>query len=165
MAKEQHPDLKSNIDESDPLSQSWIPRDWGEASEAFDHIKAYVSQNNLFNINEAETRLTIIDRMLHEVLGWRYGQIKPEERLEADGTGYIDYVIRNGDYTIVVEAKRYGKSFPSPTKRKKLRLFGSALGTREIAEAINQAIGYARDKKADVAIVRILKSYSTLSRL
>lgn len=127
--------------------------DWGEASESFDKLLEYVAQRDLASINEAQTRYDVIDRMLREVLGWKHGHVAVEEHSEGDHAGYVDYLLRLGDHTIVVEAKRAGAAFPTPTRRSQLKLNGTVLGTGEIAAAIQQAEGYARDKKADVVVV------------
>lgn len=124
--------------------------DWGQASVVFDDIKKVVGEKNLVDVNEAQTRFDVIDRIIKEVLGWSSGLIKVEEKSDQ---GYVDYILRNSDYTIVVEAKKLGASFPSPTKNVRLKLTGSVLGTGEINRAINQARKYAEEKKAQVVIV------------
>ncbi|MCI0710046.1 MAG: hypothetical protein L0154_07770 [Chloroflexi bacterium] len=42
------------------------PRDWGEASVAFDNLLNFVQENEFLESNEAETRLKIIDKKLFE---------------------------------------------------------------------------------------------------
>src|SRR5687767_1073187 len=96
--------------------------DWGETSESFDKIEAFLASRDLAGANEAQTRYDIIDRIIREVLGWRHGQISVEEPNEGQRLGFVDYLLRGGDRTIVIEAKRYGAAFPSPTKRRKLKL-------------------------------------------
>jgi hypothetical protein len=54
-----------------------------------------------------------------------------------------DYVMRCGDWTVVIEAKRYGATFPNPTRRRRLSLKGSVLNVGDIGTAINQARSYA----------------------
>src|SRR5689334_18837657 len=76
--------------------------DWGEASELFDELRSFVGARDLTSSNEAQTRFDVIDRMLREVLGWKHGQIAVEEH--ASATGFVDYILRSGDSTIVVEA-------------------------------------------------------------
>jgi hypothetical protein len=55
--------------------------------------------------------------------------------------------------TAVIEAKRYGASFPNPTRRRRLSLKGSVLNVGDIGMAINQARAYATSKDASVAVV------------
>lgn len=128
--------------------------DWGEISERFDDLKAFVGDRDLSQINEAQTRYDVIDRMLREVLGWTHGSIIVEEYSSNDGkSGFVDYCLRSGDTTIIVEAKRAGAAFPTPTRKAKLKLDGSVLGEGEIAKAITQAKEYAQRKEAQVVVV------------
>ena len=117
--------------------------DWGQVAPVFDELKEVVSSVDLSYANEAQTRFQVIDRMIREVLCWQHQQIKVEERASESKDSWVDYVLRSGDYTILVEAKRLGAAFPSPTSRHRLSLSGSVLGIGEIAEAISQAEGYA----------------------
>ena len=117
--------------------------DWGQVAPVFDELKEVVSSVDLSYANEAQTRFQVIDRMIREVLCWQYQQVKVEERASESKDSWIDYVLKSGDYTILVEAKRFGAAFPSPTSRHRLSLSGSVLGIGEIAEAISQAEGYA----------------------
>lgn len=129
-------------------------RDWAEASERYDEIRSDLGERDLSDANEAQTRFDIIDRLIREVLGWRYGQIQVEEYNEGDSRrGYVDYLLRAGDSTVVVEAKKAGATFPSPTRKTQLKLSGALLGSGEIAQAISQADDYARDKNAQVVVV------------
>lgn len=128
-------------------------KDWGETSEAFDKIAEYASKKNLADESEAQVRFDVIDRIIKEVLMWEHGQITVEEPKDGKKKGYIDYILRANDYVIVVEAKRYGASFPTPTKSKKLKLNGTVLGKGEIKEAITQVKDYSKDKNANLAIV------------
>ncbi len=129
--------------------------DWGEASENFDGVSSFVAKRDLTIANEAQTRFDVIDRMLREVLGWKHGQIRLEEhlRLEDGNSQYIDYLLRSGDTSIVVEAKKAGAAFPSPTKKAQLKLNGAVLGSGEIGAAISQAVSYAHTKDAQVVVV------------
>lgn len=129
------------------------PVDWGEASEKYDDLVDFIDNRDLSSINEAQTRYDVIDRMLREVFGWKHGNIAVEEHSAGDKCGYVDYILRVGDYNIVVEAKRIGAAFPNPTRRTRLKLSGSVLGTGEISLAISQAEEYARIKNADVVVV------------
>jgi hypothetical protein len=126
--------------------------DWGVASETFDVIREPVGSKNLSEESEAQTRFDVIDRLIREVLDWKHGQIYVEENDEGIIKGRVDYILRSGDNTIIIEAKRIGASFPSPTKKKKLKISGAVLGSGEIREALNQARRYAASKDAQVAI-------------
>jgi predicted type IV restriction endonuclease len=127
--------------------------DWGEASATFDEIYEFARQHDLTGANEAQTRYDVIDRIVQQVLGWKYGQVKVEEHVKGSKSGYVDYLLVAGDRIILIEAKKVGATFPSPTKCKKLKFSGTILANGEIAEAVGQANGYATDKDADVVIV------------
>ncbi|MDO9042049.1 MAG: hypothetical protein Q7U64_06870 [Desulfocapsaceae bacterium] len=127
--------------------------DWGEASLSYEKLLAFINDRDLLHINEAQTRYDVIDRMLREILCWKHGNIDVEEHSSGIREGYVDYLLRLGDQTIVAEAKRIGAAFPNPTKRTRLKLNGAILGNGEIAKAIEQAEQYAQDKNADIAII------------
>jgi hypothetical protein len=130
-----------------------VASDWGESSPHFDEIAKFLNGRDITTTNEAQTRFDVVDRFVKDVLGWRHGQIEVEERCGNDTELYIDYVLRSGDATIVIEAKKIGASFPNPTRKKQLKLTGVVLGTGEIAKAINKSHVYAREKDADVVVV------------
>lgn len=52
----------------------------------------------------------------------------------------------------MIEAKRQGAAFPSPSRRQRLRIGGTVLGTGEIGAALRQEQRYAVDKEADLAV-------------
>jgi hypothetical protein len=126
--------------------------DWGAASEPFDDIARALDADALLTANEAQTRFQVIDRVVREVLGWSHGQITVEERTNTDAK-WVDYVLRAGDHVLVIEAKRTGAAFPSPTRRRRLKLTGSVLSTNEVRSAIHQARQYGLDKEADACVV------------
>lgn len=130
-----------------------IFQDWSDASEKFDEIKKYIQQRDLTSINEAQTRFDIIDRIVKEFLSWKHGDIEVESYARGEKANYVDYILKNGDYTVVIEAKRAGATFPNPSFKSKLKLNGSVLGEGEISDAIKQAEKYALEKEADVVVV------------
>ncbi|MBS1686866.1 MAG: hypothetical protein JSS76_19165 [Bacteroidetes bacterium] len=128
-------------------------KDFGEISHIIDDILYTIKGKRLETTSEAQTRFQVIDRIIREILQWKYGQIEVEEPQSGEKKGYIDYKLTSGDYKIIVEAKKIGASFPNPTKQKRLKLTGSVLGTGEIKKAIDQAEAYAISEKANVVIV------------
>jgi len=99
------------------------------------------------DLNEADTRHKIIDRLFHEVLAWPHGNVKCEEHVYP---GYIDYVLRDhaGRAVLLTETKREDVYFSLPTKVGKtgngVRLIHlRTLATdSHIANAVNQAAKY-----------------------
>ncbi|CAA0176273.1 AAA domain-containing protein [Tenacibaculum maritimum] len=128
-------------------------KDWGEISEIFEDIHKKALAKELNNNSEAQTRFDIIDRLIKEILQWGHGQISVEPHTNGVRDGYIDYLLTAGDYRIIIEAKKIGATFPSPTKRKRLKLTGTILGRGEIKDALEQAEDYATNKKADLVMV------------
>jgi hypothetical protein len=127
-------------------------KDFGEVSEIIDDIKQKAFNKTLSNESEAQTRFDVIDRLIREVLQWRYGQISVEE-YKHEIKGYLDYKLISGDYKIIIEAKKIGASFPSFTAKKKLKLTGTVLSSAEINLAIDQAYEYAKCENADIVII------------
>ncbi|WP_293295190.1 hypothetical protein [Allomuricauda sp.] len=128
-------------------------QDWGEISEIFEKISADAFNKELKNESEAQTRFDVIDRIIKEVLQWGHGQISVEPHSSGKRNGFIDYKLIAGDVKIIIEAKKVGAAFPSPTKAKKLKLDGVVLGTGEIAEALKQAEDYAINENANIVMV------------
>ncbi len=133
--------------------QSDYAPDWARASEPFDELNGKVGSLNLASANEAQTRFDVIDQFIRNVLEWKTGQISVEEPSSGKRRGFVDYLLRVADSTVVIEAKKAGAAFPSPTRKGRLKLSGNVLGTGEIAKAIAQAEEYATTKSADVVCV------------
>jgi len=125
-------------------------KDWGEVSETYDQINKTAFNKHLENSSEAQTRFDVIDRIIKEVLQWDHGQISVESHTNGVRSGYIDYILTSGDKKIIIEAKKVGASFPSPTKKRKLKLTGTVLGAGEINEALLQAEEYAKNIEANI---------------
>jgi len=116
--------------------------DWGEASVAYDEIRNFMAERDILQSNEAQTRFDVIDRLIRDVFSWPNGQINVEVHATGERKGYVDYLLKSGDEAIVIEAKKAGAAFPSPTRRKQLKLSGSVLSSGPIGKAIQQAQEY-----------------------
>jgi hypothetical protein len=127
--------------------------DWGEASVIFDEIASEVADRELASESESQTRFQVIDRLILEVLDWKRPLITVEERTTELDVAYIDYVLRSGDFVVLVEVKKIGAAFPTPTSRSRLSLSGSVLSQKEISDAVKQAEGYSRSLDCDVIVV------------
>src|ERR1039457_2576987 len=99
------------------------------------------------DLNEADTRHQIINRLLHEVLAWPHANVKCEEHVHP---GYIDFALRDhaNRAALLVEAKKEDQYFKLPTKVGKngnglrtIRLQTLATDSK-IASAVNQAAQY-----------------------
>ncbi|MGI3017748.1 P-loop NTPase fold protein [Shewanella algae] len=107
----------------------------------------------LYDANEAETRKKLIDRVLEDVLGWNQDDISYEERVSEDGsTTFADYIIRTADVSLLVEAKRIGKTFQTVPDKRKVKISGTLM-QGETGEAIKQAREYCRKKSIPFAVV------------
>jgi len=96
--------------------------------------------------SEEDTRANILDRLLHEVLGW------PRECVFREvfaNPGFLDYELSVGRVALVMEAKRSGKSFAFPYKKTaplRLKISGSLTTNKDIRSAIEQTQRYCSDK-------------------
>jgi hypothetical protein len=93
--------------------------DWGEVSEVFEDIKRATYNKDLSKASEAQTRFDIIDRVIKDVLQWRHGQISVEER-DSDSENQrdrVDYILRSGDITIIIEPASAKLPQPKPNAR------------------------------------------------
>ena len=112
-------------------------------------IEVVASTKNL-DLNEADTRFQIIDRIFRDVLGWPTSSFKMEPSTMA---GYSDYrLLRpNGKPILIVEAKRTGVYFDLPSNFNHKKLFRAVktktlLTTEPLKAAIVQAQRYCSDE-------------------
>jgi predicted type IV restriction endonuclease len=120
---------------------------------ALEHIIAQYNHLVLSNANEAETRHKVIDKILHEVLGWEDNDVSNEEHCSEDGgTVYADYIVRTATTSLIVEAKKVGSAFTLPSNHKSGKL-GGVLKEGEVGEAIRQVRDYCRIKHIPFAVV------------
>lgn len=107
----------------------------------------------LHNANEAETRKKLIDRIVEDVLEWNDTDISYEERVSEDGsTTFADYIIRTADVSLLIEAKRIGRSFDVVPTQKRAKLAGRIM-EGDTGAAIIQARDYCRKKSIPFAVV------------
>ncbi len=100
-------------------------------------------------LNEATTRLRVIDRILIEVLGWDRGEIIPEASTD---TGYLDYLFTVQGYNpFVLEAKRTGHDLVNTITSKTInpQIGGAALKSAQ--EGVRQALRYCSEQGAPFA--------------
>ncbi|MFC1694233.1 hypothetical protein ACFL1R_12085 [Candidatus Latescibacterota bacterium] len=109
---------------------------------------------DLSKSNEADTRKKVIDGILENVLGWdNIADIHYETRISEDKTvEYADYIINTATTSIVIEAKKIGKTFVIPSKRKTGKL-GGFLSQGETGKAIKQVREYARKLSIPFAVI------------
>lgn len=103
-------------------------------------------------LNEATTRLRIIDRLLVDCLGWRQGDITAEDRLEGR---FADYVLGNPNPQVVVEAKKEGFHFALPgglAGRRSIDL-QTLMENGQTNAAIRQVLGYCFERGVPIAIL------------
>ncbi|MGJ4962668.1 hypothetical protein [Bradyrhizobium sp. HKCCYLRH3061] len=103
--------------------------------------------------SEQDARLQIINRVLTEVLGWGFEQIKTEL---ANDRGFADYALWDEQYTrvvCIVEAKKTGHLVIDTVSSKKteVQLGGSVL--KKAKEGIDQAVGYSVEMSCNFAVV------------
>jgi GTPase SAR1 family protein len=109
------------------------------------------------DFNEADTRHQILDRLIHEVLGWPHSAVACEQNVFA---GYIDYVLRDsvGRAVLVIEAKRSGDYFQLPrsiarsSDLKRVRL-KTLTTNRAIRAAVTQVMSYCPQVGSEYACV------------
>lgn len=102
--------------------------------------------------NESDTRLKALDRILFEILGWRHESVSTEPPTPS---GYIDYLLTVGERrgAIVIEAKRAGllNAGTASDTAAVLSLSGPVL--QPLKEGIRQALSYATEQGAPVAVL------------
>lgn len=108
-------------------------------------------QINHHDMNEAQTRFHIIDKILFDCLGWDRTEVEVENN---EDTKFTDYELGKPRVAIV-EAKREGVAFEIPAESDKLvRDLRSIMRlSSEAKEAITQAQSYCSKRGVPIAIV------------
>ena len=124
------------------------------ARRELDVLRGELPPGGVENLNEAETRLLYIDRIL-QLLGWDATEYKPET--PSGGSGYTDYLLTMDDVpSLVLEAKRTGKTFKSRATLARseytLTYAKSAFG-QPFAEVLAQAERYAKEHGLSTAAI------------
>jgi hypothetical protein len=126
------------------MTIAWLAED---AHQAFRDLCDTLKQNE--DINEATTRMRFIDQILFKVLRWDRNSVLPERYVK--DVGFLDYEFGGPPPSLVLEAKREGKSFilPGQTYPAEPVPFGLiATECREAAAALTQAQTYANQRGA-----------------
>lgn len=102
-------------------------------------------------LNEAATRVQLVDQILERVLGWPRSQFHPEEYggldQEDQKKQWLDYHLGQPERPrLVVEAKRVGKTFSLSTRRTRQVSLGQlqSHNGKLLKEVLNQARRYCR---------------------
>src|SRR5947207_3337039 len=94
-------------------------------------------------ISEADTRANIIDRVIHDVLGWPRDAVRREVYSKA---GYLDYELSRGIPVVVVEAKAEGETFVIPYRKRagaqRLKISGTLGKDLATCSALEQTHNY-----------------------
>lgn len=113
-------------------------------------------ENIIHSANEATTRLIIIDEILR-ILGWNSEEFNPETHTSTNG--YIDYLLKhNSTPKLVVEAKKIGLTFCTPSSRKPthheytVSYFKQAF-KHLLTDTIKQASSYCYDSSVVHAVI------------
>jgi hypothetical protein len=121
------------------MSGDWLAED---AYKMFCHKQHELETGG--DLNEATTRLRVIDTILFDVLKWDKLSVETEKHSRA---GYLDYIFgRSPAYSLVLEAKREGVEFVLPSHKYPADAVPFALIAREClpaADALRQAHSYA----------------------
>jgi len=103
--------------------------------------------------SETDTRSNILDRILHEVLGWARADVERETHIN---DGFIDYFVRHGRPIFILEAKAEGETFSLPIRkspRRKMAIKSVFSLDKPIKEAMVQAQRYCSDTGTRFAVV------------
>lgn len=100
---------------------------------------------DLTGMNEANTRIRIIDGVLYDCLGWTVDEISNEEYFDGE---YADYSIGKPSTNLILEAKREGITFTLPAGiagRRSVDL-QTAIEDEKTRSAITQVMGYCHSR-------------------
>jgi predicted type IV restriction endonuclease len=114
------------------------------AQNNLNSLIAWVNDNTTeVNLNESDTRLKLINRLLFECFGWELQDCKTEERIEGK---FIDYALYCPQCLLIVEAKREGIYFELPigktTRKQPIAYFNKYFPN--VYQAIEQSMDYCQ---------------------
>lgn len=126
--------------------------DYETCKQEIENLSAEFGGQSTENWNEAKTRFLIIDRVIEKCLGWSRGSVDPERYHSGD---YSDYELGLDGSAVVVEAKREGKSFELPAgfSKSKAKIKTLKEISKDLAEAIDQVLKYAKDRSIPICVV------------
>ncbi|QDU44245.1 hypothetical protein Mal52_27230 [Symmachiella dynata] len=126
------------------MTTEWLADD---AHQAFREFCASLKPNE--DLNEANTRARLIDEILFTVLRWDKHDVLHERYVK--DVGYLDYEFDRPQCSLILEAKREGKTFVLPGQNYPAEPvpFGLiATECKEAAAALTQAQSYANQRGA-----------------
>ncbi|KPV43306.1 hypothetical protein [Alicyclobacillus ferrooxydans] len=121
----------------------------GKFATMFEDLKTRASEE----LNEAETRLKIIDELLFECLGWSRDHVTVETHVH---DGFIDYKLGSSGHRFLIEAKRVGRSFSLPNTFKyetHLTIKHFLKKQKDLAEVYEQAVRYAHESAVKFCVL------------
>lgn len=105
------------------------------------------------DFNEADTRHRILDRIIHECLGWDRSVTRLERRFSEE---YSDYEL-GSPARVLIEAKRSGQYFDIPIEVNKHGIVRSLRSicslSREFKNAFEQAQRYCADRGIEIGVI------------
>lgn len=129
-----------------------MPTDIDEMFNLFAALKPEIVDALAGSPNESDTRLKALDRILFEIMGWRHESVFTEP---PSPSGYIDYLLTLGERrgAIVIEAKRSGFLSANSVSNKSAVLSLSGTVLQPLKDGIKQALSYATDQGAPIAVL------------
>jgi hypothetical protein len=114
-----------------------------------DLARAHVA---LGDMNEATTRLRIIDKLLFECLGWHVSDAEAEKPYNRE---YVDYALGRPVTEAILEAKREGIYFNLPAGLEGRRTVDieTLLSDPATKAAVTQVMGYCQTRGVPIAII------------
>ncbi|MDH6465811.1 hypothetical protein M2302_006013 [Micromonospora sp. A200] len=122
-----------------------------EFASAKQKIKELAAELTNSPLNEATTRIRIIDRLLIECLGWKHGDITNEPYHAGD---YADYELGQPATEMIVEAKKEGYYFSIPAGLEGRRQIDIAtlLEDANAGKAVKQVLKYCQERGVPIAV-------------
>ena len=123
------------------------------ADEAFERLlglRDWFEEMSALDLNEADTRAKVIDKLFVEVLGWSEDRVRRERRTTSGD--YLDYHFFSSTNNFIVEAKRSGSYFEMPLATGKARRAGILARSKTLHEALEQVSQYCYSEGVPVGV-------------
>lgn len=124
-----------------------------ECATKFTELRTRLKEAANQDLNEAETRLRIIDDILFECLGWDKASTTVEHHVHE---GFIDYKLGASGHRFLIEAKKVGRSFNLPITfgyEPNLTVKNFLKRQKDLREVYTQAVRYAHESAVPFCVI------------
>jgi hypothetical protein len=140
---------------TDGQSMNDVRQPFDEGAARIEQLARYGGEH-LADLNEATTRLHMIDALVFDCLGWEKKDVIAEEyQQRADRAEYTDYTFYAPRRIMILEAKREGEWFTLPDSKVAITYEISSIkrGNNPLTKALEQVAQYCQSRGVPIAVI------------